>query len=224
MISLSKLRIDHPSWLPYIAPMAAFAIAGFAESSVHVAYPIAYAVKIVVVCVVAWLCRGTWKDFIPLPSSSAFAAGVGLGVLVSIFWVAIDPYYPPLPGGKRVAFDPNSLAPSQRMLFLTFRLFGFIGVVPLIEELIWRSFVMRWVVDSNFERVPVGVVTPMAAFVSSGLFALAHPEWLAALVTGLIWSGLLATTRSLAACVVSHAAANLTLAIYILATGSWRFW
>ncbi len=53
---------------------------------------------------------------------------------------------------------------------------------------------------------------------------LVHPEWLPALLTGLAWAGLLAMTRSVTACVVSHAVANLALGIYVLATGNYQFW
>jgi CAAX prenyl protease-like protein len=97
-------------------------------------------------------------------------------------------------------------------------------LVPLIEELFWRSFLMRWIIDQEFTRVPVGKVTPLAAGVTAVLFASAHPEWLPALLTGLAWAWLLAWSKSLSACVVSHMTTNLALGIYVLSTGAWRFW
>ena len=82
-------------------------------------------------------------------------------------------------------------------------------LVPLIEELFWRSFLIRWLIDQDFRRVPIGRVTPVSAAVTSALFAMAHPEWLPALLTGLLWAWLLQQTKSLPACVVSHVVANL---------------
>ena len=67
-------------------------------------------------------------------------------------------------------------------------------------------------------------MTPLAAAVTSVVFALAHPEWLPALVTGLLWAWLLWQTKSLAACCVSHVATNLALGVYVIATGDWKFW
>ena len=64
----------------------------------------------------------------------------------------------------------------------------------------------------------------MAAAVTSVMFALVHPEWLPALLTGALWAWLLWQTRSLAACVVSHATANLALGVYVIATGDWKYW
>ncbi|HEU5117930.1 MAG TPA: CPBP family glutamic-type intramembrane protease, partial [Isosphaeraceae bacterium] len=62
-----------------------------------------------------------------------------------------------------------------------------------------------------------------AALITSALFALAHPEWLPALLTGLLWAGLLWWSRSVLACVLSHATANLGLGLYVLATGEWSY-
>ena len=61
------------------------------------------------------------------------------------------------------------------------RLLGLVVLVPVIEELFWRSFLMRWMIDNDFLKVPIGKVTPMAAAVTSALFALAHPGMAAGL-------------------------------------------
>jgi CAAX prenyl protease-like protein len=94
----------------------------------------------------------------------------------------------------------------------------------LVEELFWRSFLMRWLIDPDIFKVPVGRVTPVAAAVTSVVFALAHPEWLPALLTGLLWAWLLWQTKSLAACLISHATANLALGVFVIASGAWKFW
>jgi CAAX prenyl protease-like protein len=127
-------------------------------------------------------------------------------------------------GGSRSAFDPLTLDPIARWGFMGARLLGLVLVVPLIEELFWRSFLMRWLIDNDFWKVPIGKVTPMAAAVTSVLFALAHPEWLPAVLTGALWAWLLWWTKSLSACAVSHATANLALGLYVIVTHDWKFW
>jgi hypothetical protein len=101
---------------------------------------------------------------------------------------------------------------------------GLVALVPLVEELFWRSFLIRWLIDPDFEKIPIGRVTPMAAEVTSVAFALAHPEWLPAVLTGALWAWLLWQTRSLTACLVSHVTANLALGIYVIVTGDWKYW
>jgi CAAX prenyl protease-like protein len=190
-------------------------------------YPIGYSVKIAIVAILCLVGRWAWRDFLPLPGIRTMALAVALGLAVTVAWVGLESIpYPKLnlAGGHRQAFDPYSLPVGKRAAFLAVRLFGLVLLVPLMEELFWRSFLLRWVIDSEFRRVPIGRVTLGAAAVTSGLFAAAHPEWLPALLTGAAWAWLLWQTKSLFACFLSHAVANLGLGIYVLATHNWRFW
>jgi CAAX prenyl protease-like protein len=190
-------------------------------------YPLFYAFKVAVVTVVAVLCRSTWRDLRPWPKPGAIALAVGIGVAVTVAWVGLDGWYPTFGGvGSRAAFNPNLLPGLARSAFLAARLYGLVLLVPFFEEIFWRSFVVRYVIDpDHFDQVPIGKTTPLAAAVTAGLFATAHPaEWLPALLTGLAWSWLLHRTKSLTACVISHAVANLGLGLYVLKTGLWKFW
>jgi CAAX prenyl protease-like protein len=219
--------------LPYVVPMAGFlvltALEGYLPKSEGQAfspwYPLGYAVKVAVVAALAWTCRSAWRDLRPPPDLKTVGLATLLGFAVAALWVGIDGYYPELPFlGKRQAFDPTSLSPAGRYGFLAIRMFGLAALVPLIEELFWRSFVMRWVIAPDFSRVPIGRVTPAALLVTSVCFGLEHPEWLPGVITGLIWAWLLWRTKSVAACVVSHVVANLALGIYVIATGDWKYW
>jgi CAAX prenyl protease-like protein len=212
--------------MPYIAPMLTFLLVTSLEGSFGSTwYPVAYAVKVLIVSVVAWLCRSTWLDLRPAPRPAAAVLAIVTGLIVYLLWVGLEGHYPALGFlGKRSGFDPSTLTGTWRWPFVAVRLFGLVLLVPLIEELFWRSFLMRWLIDPNFLKVPIGRVTPLAAAVTSGAFALAHPEWLPALLTGLLWAGLLWRTKSLSACFVSHAIANLALGLHVLATGDWKYW
>jgi len=188
-------------------------------------YPVAYAAKIAAVIAVAWACRSTWRDLIPFPNKAALALAVFSGAIVALLWVGLDGRYPEIPLlGKRSAFNPTALPEARRIGFLAVRLTGLVLVVPLIEELFWRSFLLRWLIDADFAKVPIGKVTPTAAAITSVLFAVSHPEWLPALLTALLWVWLLWHTKNLSACVISHSVANLGLSIYVLSTGDWKFW
>jgi uncharacterized protein len=225
-----------PVW-PYVVPLAGFlaltslegylpTAAGGAPSTLW--YPIGYTLKVVGVSVLLWVYRGILRDLRPWPDALGAALSVAIGLAVTAVWIGLDGHYPDLSrlglGGQRTAFDPMRLAPAARVGFLTVRVLGLVVLVPLIEELFYRSFLMRWVIDQDFTRVPIGRVTPAALAVTTGVFGLSHPEWLPALLTGLAWGWLVWRTKSVSACVLSHAVANLALAGYVLATGEWKFW
>jgi CAAX prenyl protease-like protein len=221
----------HP-WLPYVAPMAAYlaltALEGYLPKVGNgpnpAWYASAYAAKVIVVAVVVWLCRSAWRDLKPWPGPGMLGVAIGLGLLIAVIWIGIDPYYPRFSFlGTRAGFDPKALPAGGRAGFLVARMFGLVVLVPLIEELFWRSFLMRWLVDPDFLKVPIGRVTPMAVAITSIFFAAEHPEWLPGLLTGLAWAWLVWRSKSVSACVISHAAANLGLGVHALATGDWRF-
>ena len=220
VVSESRFRIEvadlAPSspreMLPYLVPMLTFLVLTNLEGYLPGQgwYPVAYAAKVLIVGFAAWWCRSTWTDLKPVPPSSSLLLAAMIGLIVFVLWVQLDGWYPALGFlGKRTGFDPTTLGPGWRWCFIAVRLSGLVLLVPLIEELFWRSFLVRWLIDADFWKVPIGRVTPMAAGVTSVLFALSHPEWLPALMTGLLWVWLLWQTKSLSACVLSHSVANL---------------
>lgn len=170
----------------------------------------------------------------------AWAALVGLAVIV--LWVALDPYYPqslaelrllgeqgwrPLPHTEKVAAQFDPFAPDMGLpppLIIAFRLLGAVVVVPVVEEVFHRGWLLRYLVRENFRSVPLGTFTWTSFLVSTALFGLSHHEWLAGLVCGAALNGLLYWKRSLTLCIVAHAVANLGLAVWVLWQGAWQFW
>jgi CAAX prenyl protease-like protein len=222
-------------WLPYVAPMATFLILTSVEDWLPKGsegphptyYPLFYAFKIAVVAFVCWLGRATWADLRPWPGAKSLTLAVALGLLVTLMWVGFDGFYPVYGKvGSRASFNPNVLSTPARVGFLAVRMLGLVLVVPFFEELFWRSCVVRWIIDpDDFRRVTIGRVTPIAGAITAALFAVEHPaEWLPALLTGGLWAWLLHQSKSVSACVVSHAVANLGLGVYVLASGQWKFW
>jgi len=219
--------------LPYVVPMFIYVTLAGAEGYLPQLgskpsptwYGAAYAARVAIVAALAFRYRETWKDLRPWPRLPGIALAIATGLLVTFLWIKLDSFYPRFGFmGKRTSFDPSGMDALPRVLFYVIRMTGLVLLVPLIEELFWRSFLIRWLIDPDFRRVPIGRVTWMSGGVTSVLFAAAHPEWLPALITGALWAWLLHQTKSLGACFISHVVANLALGIYVIHFGAWDFW
>lgn len=169
---------------------------------------------------VLWRHYGELRN--PEPASGvAWAYGVGLGVLVFLLWISLD--LKPLAFSADEGFDPTvggRLHPG----FVITRLAGAALVVPVMEELFWRSFILRWLQKNTFLRVDPQSLRWSPILISSLLFASEHRLWFAGLLAGLAYAWLYKRSGNLWVPVASHALTNALLGVYVLATASWRFW
>jgi CAAX prenyl protease-like protein len=99
-----------------------------------------------------------------------------------------------------------------------------IAHVDDLNGIVWRGFLSRWLKSPNWEQVPLGDFSKGSFWGVVVLFALAHPEWLAAASYSAMLNGLLMWKRDLWNCIVAHAVSNMLLAVYILKTEAWWLW
>jgi len=203
---------------------------GGVEPNNYHQYPWFYSAKIGLTIFALWFVWPVFTEFPVKISPWAFLVGV-LGVVVWILlaelqrnsdlWanVAWDSF------GKRSAFNPLkelSANPNWAYVFLAIRFLGLAIVVPIIEELFLRGFLMRFVMEPNWEKVPFGQASALALVVGTAFPMLSHPgELLAAAVWFSAVSWLMVKTKSYWDCVVAHGITNLLLGIYVVTTGNW---
>lgn len=209
----------------YTVPMAIFLALTALEGWMPAEWrPAAYGAKILIVTASLFAFSEPLSDI--RPTRAVLGPAFGVGLLVFVGWVGIETLvsYPKL--GVRTALNPfEAIAdPTLRYGFIAIRLFGLTVVVPVMEELFWRSFLLRYVTQSDFRSLPFDGFSWRAFGVVAVLFALGHPEWLSAALTACVYAELLRRTRSIFATVVAHAVTNAALGAYILATGAWLFW
>ena len=76
-------------------------------------------------------------------------------------------------------YNPFEERPAMRWGLAAIRIFGASIVIPLMEELFCRSFLIRWVVNPDSEKVVFGTFT-LGSFASTVVvFGLEHNLWLA---------------------------------------------
>lgn len=147
---------------------------------------------------------------------------IGVGVLVYVLWVRMDWSW--AMQGEMTGYNPFEAGTGLGWGLAVVRIFGISIVVPLMEELFWRSFLIRWIVNPNFEKVALGTFTLASFAATVVLFGLEHNLWLAGMMAGVAYNGLYYQTRRLWPCVVAHATTNLILGIHVLVTQEWQWW
>ena len=122
-------------------------------------------------------------------------------------------------------FNPNTLDGSRSTIVTVFRIAGAVLVVPIMEELFWRGWMIRWLVKEDFRSVPLGLFTWESLGITVVLFGLEHGAlWHVGMITGALYNWLLYRTRSLWACILAHAITNLLLGLWVVSKGAWNFW
>ena len=101
------------------------------------------------------------------------------------------------------------------VIWVITRVLGTIVLVPLIEELFFRGYVLK--------RIDTGgmAMRLLAIAVSSGLFAALHDRWIAAAIAGVIFGLLYLRKGRLADAIQSHAVANGIIAGWALVSQNW---
>jgi CAAX prenyl protease-like protein len=212
-------------WLPYVAPMILFIGMTYAESKFPEQYVQLYIAKVIVVLAALILFRSTWREI--KFDSKWILPSVFIGVALCAAWIGIErsvQYKHFL--GERPGFDPLTQIDSDAMraVFLSFRFFGLVFLVPVMEEIFWRSFLLRFITRPDFLALKVGEFSMNALLIGSALFALSHPEWLPAVIFALAISLWLKYTKSLFACIVVHLVTNLALGVWVITQRDWVFW
>jgi len=166
-----------------------------------------------------------WKSYDFLEGSTLVNAllGVAVGILVFGLWIAPQELFHQ--AQRLEGFDPN-VVPGLSIWMLSARFARLVIVVPLVEEIFWRGFLLRYLVREDFTKLPFGSCNVFSFWAVVIAFTAVHSpaDWPAAFLTGILFNLVAVRTRSLFACVLAHATANLALGVYICATRQWGFW
>ena len=168
-----------------------------------------------------------WRHYTELKpwrlSLSHFALSIFVGLVVWVLWINLDAGWM-LIGEPGEGFKPVDGNGKLDPVLIAFRIMGAALVVPIMEELFWRSFIQRWIHRPDFIALDPAQIGMRALLIASALFAIEHHQWFAGLIAGLAYGGLYIYTRNLWAPIVAHAVTNGILGVYVVITERWQFW
>jgi CAAX prenyl protease-like protein len=183
------------------------------------------------VILLATVCLICWPPDLSVRAPNP-GASVLVGSAVFLIWIAPDVL---IPGYRDSVFFSNSLIGHthtslasdalRNPWILCWRTARAVLIVPVVEELFWRAWLMRWLINPDFQKVPLGMFRPLSFILTAVLFASEHgPYWDVGLVTGLIYNWWMVRTKSVGNCIVMHAVTNGLLSVYVIWTGQWQYW
>jgi len=225
---ISESAVSTSTAWRYVTPFAAFMVLLMTARSVPIApaleLPLRFAI-LAVICAVCWP-----RDISPRLRSPVLTIAAGTGVF--LVWIAPElliPGYRSAPVfSNGIVGHVHSSLPAAALLspwVLFWRTARAVVIVPIVEELFWRGWLMRWLIDRDFCRVPVGAYATGAFWITALLFASEHgPYWDVGLLAGVAYNALTVRTKSLADCILAHAITNGLLSWYVIGTAQWQYW
>ena len=194
------------------------------ETSSWLSYPVYWIYPVqTVICsaLIVWF----WRDYeFRTPRSVWFALVIGVGVF--ILWVAPQQFFGA--DARVIGFSPEVFDKGSTFYWITLllRFVRLVVVAPLVEEIFWRGFLLRYLISEKFTTIRIGTFSWVSFLVVTFLFAISHSraDWIAAFLCGALYNLVAYRTRSLTSCVVTHAVTNLLLGLWIMQTRQWGFW
>jgi len=169
---------------------------------------LAYSLKIFLVLVFLLIFRNKYQKRVRFD----FLALI-IGIIIFLIWIYTEFVYP-----VNIVFEYFTF------FIIIIRLIGSVLVAPIIEELFTRSFLIRFLINPNWKKVPIGKYTLPSFIITVLFFGFSHNRWIPALIAGILLNLLLYKRKDIGACIFAHIIANLLLSIFVIATSSWHFW
>jgi CAAX prenyl protease-like protein len=165
------------------------------------------------------------KKYIELSNIGGVFDGMAilLGTIIFALWIGLEGRFPTI-YSSNIHYDPTNFTREVMMLLILIRLLGSVLVAPIIEELFIRSFLMRYIIDPDWEKVPIGIYTFSSFLIVTLFFGFSHFRWLPGVITAALLNLLLYKKKNIIPCIVAHASANLFLLIYVVHTNSWFYY
>ena len=208
-------RVEHRTATAYLAPFMALMAVGILSAAMAPHETWLYPVKVVAVGACLWAFRDAYRTLDIKTGWAAWAAGA----VVGIAWLASAPTpttEPPLAAWLATA------GPQYALIWLIFRGIGAILIVPIAEELAFRGYFHRWLIDADTRSVHVGQFAWTAFLVTSITFGLLHERWLAGMFAGAVFAVVMYRSGRISDPIAAHMTANAVIFSWAVAMGDWR--
>lgn len=225
---LATARPDVPFVAPFLVYLLLLGLVGFVPPTWR---PAVILIRGVGSLAVFWALR----HHLPPLGRPHWWIALGVGALAAWGWVAgqyasdalgLPRWLPFYPGGGAWQ-DPRFELGASDLFRTTWtcRLLVACIAVPVVEEIFWRGFMLRALINwQHFERIPLGTFTWVSFIGTSLLSMFQHPaNWGVSIFCWMLFNLVFYWTRSLLCLILLHGVTNFILYLLVSRTGDWAF-
>ncbi|MGA8740176.1 MAG: CAAX prenyl protease-related protein [Terracidiphilus sp.] len=211
---------ESPAIGAYLVPFLAILAASFISKAASGHFECLYPLRFLVAAIAIWhympeLKRISWRFGWLAPVT---------GAVVFVVWL-IPSFWSHSAAPSQLGEALAALPPAARWSWIAFRVAAAVITVPIAEELAFRGYLARRLVNREFDSVPFSAVTTFSIGLSSAAFGLMHgPQWIVGTFAGLAFAGVMKWKGRISDTIVAHATSNFLLATWVLSRGDWSQW
>lgn len=192
-----------------ILPFVVFMLSGLLAAAFFRPADLGYPLKVVAMALILAFFLPLYRKIEWRADPVALLAGVAVGV----GWILAQPGETET--GAELLFVLAALPTGILLLWVVARIIGTVFLVPVVEELFFRGYVLARINDGSPLRKVVAVV------VSTALFAMLHGRYMEAGVAGLVFAWVMLRRGRVGDAILAHMAANTIVALAALYKGDW---
>lgn len=210
-------HVSNPT-VAYLLPFLSLIAAGMLAHALSGTFDLLYVLRPVAALSALYWC---WPKLATLDWRVSWR-GVAVGIAAFVVWlVAARWLLEPAAVPAKLAALPD----PARIAWIVIRAAGSVLVVPLVEELAFRGFLLRRLATPLFESASFRSAGAVALLVSSLVFGLQHGAmWPAGIAAGLLYGGVAIQTGRMGEALAAHAVTNLLVAAWVLLGDQWQLW
>jgi exosortase E/protease (VPEID-CTERM system) len=202
----------------YLVPLLAILAAGMVAHAFSAGFDQLYPLRLLCAAIALFAFRRSYRNL----DWDFSWRGVATGAAVFFVWAAFARL---LASPTPIPNDLAALSPPLRAIWIGCRAAAAIVTVPIAEELAYRGFLMRRMVNADFSAMSLRSVPWWAIGISAVVFGITHGSfWLPGIIAGLVYGGIAVKSGKIGESVVAHATTNSLIAIQVLLFGQWQLW
>lgn len=207
---------DEFSAAPYLMPLLAILAAGMLAGALSGGFEWFYGLRVLACAGALWHFR---RHYTQIDWRCGWLGpAVGVAVFAMWLWSADGP-------AQAMPAALESAGQAAGLGWLVLRVIGGTVTVPIAEELAFRGFGLRRLIEPDFERVPWQAFSWSSLLISSLLFGALHGHrWLAGTLAGVAYALALRWRGRLGDAIAAHGVTNALLAFWVLKFHRWDLW